>query len=157
MKIAQVALIVALIWPAASCSHPIDLAAEKADIQALFERHRLALEGENLEAVKQTFNQTSPIVVMFGEGPPMTEWLTIERAYKDWFAAADGIGTTDKCVQVRIHPSGTAAWATYLTDETETTNGTRTTEHVRGTFGLEKHGQSWVVVQAHWSVASGSR
>jgi ketosteroid isomerase-like protein len=157
MKIARVVLLVALIWPIASCSRPIDFAAEKAAIQALFERHRIALEGENLEAVKKTFDQTSPIIVMFGEGQPMAEWTTIERAYKDWFAAADEIRMVDQCVQVRVHPSGTAAWATYLTDEKETVNGIRTAERVRGTFGLEKHGQNWVVVQAHWSVPSVSR
>ena len=156
MRIAQVALLLAFVWVSSSCSRSVDPAAEQAAIRALFERNRQAVEGENLEVVKQTFDQTGPLVVTFGEGAPMTEWATIERAYKDWFAAADEIDLLDTCVQVRIHPSGTAAWATYLTDETDTADGVRATEHLRATFGLEKHGQTWVVVQAHWSAATGS-
>ena len=82
----------------------------------------------------------------------MTDWPTVERVYRDWFAAADEIHMKDTCLQVRVHPSGLAAWASYLTDETETTQDTSRTEHLRATFGLEKHGPTWVVVQAHWSV-----
>ena len=59
----------------------------------------------------------------------------------------------DDCVQIRVHSSGLAAWAAYLTDEAVPTDGTLVSEQVRATFGLEKHGQQWVVVQAHWSVA----
>lgn len=129
----------------------VDLAAEQAAIRALFERHRLALESKNLAAVSQTFDRIGPLVVAFGEGAPMTDWATVERAYRDWFAATDEIRMKDTCLQVRVQSSGLAAWASYLTDEIDTTKGISKTEHLRATFGLEKQGQTWVVVQAHWS------
>jgi len=129
-----------------------DAAAEQVGIRALFERHRLAIESKNLAGVSQTFDHTGPLVVAVGAGEPMTDWPSIERIYRDWFASADEIHMKDTCLQVRVHPSGLAAWASYLTDETVTSNGLSTTEHLRATFGLEKHGPTWVVVQAHWSL-----
>jgi ketosteroid isomerase-like protein len=125
-------------------------------IRALFERHRLALEAKNLGAVKQTFDQDGPVVVITGDRGPMTDWPAVEGLYRDWFATVERIEMTDTCVGIRVHSSGTAAWATYLTDEADTTKGKRVVEHLRATFGLEKHGQTWVVVQAHWSVGTGS-
>ena len=85
----------------------------------------------------------------------MTDRATVERLVREWFTQTDRVVMADSSVQVRVHPSGTSAWATYLTDETDSTKGTGTTEYLRATFGLEKHGQAWVVVQAHWSVATG--
>ena len=130
----------------------VDLMAEQAAIRALFERHRRAIEAKNLGEWSQTFDHSGPVAVVFGEGEPMMDWPSIERANRDWFAAADEIRMKDTCLQVRVHASGLAAWATYLTDETETTKGASRTERLRATFGLEKHGPTWVVVQAHWSV-----
>jgi len=129
-----------------------DLAAEQAAIRALFERHRRAIESKDLAGVSQTFDRTGPLAVAIGEGEPMTDWPSVEQIYRDWFAAADEIRMKDTCLQIRVHPSGLAAWATYLTDETEVTKSARRTAHLRATFGLEKHGSTWVVVQAHWSV-----
>jgi len=129
-----------------------DLAAEQAAIQALFERHRRAIEAKDLVGVSQTFDRTGPLAVAIGEGEPMMDWPSVEQIYRDWFAAADEIRMKDTCLQIRVHPSGLAAWATYLTDETEVTKSASRTEHLRATFGLEKHGPTWGVVQAHWSV-----
>ncbi len=157
MRIAQVALLVAFVLTASSCSRPVDLVAEQSAIRDLFERNRLAIESRDLAAVSQTFDHTGPLVVLFGEGEPMTDWPTVERALREWFATADEIRMKDTCLQVRVHPSGLAAWASYLTDEAESTKGTCKSEHLRATFGLEKHGPTWVVVQGHWSVAVGSR
>jgi len=143
-----------LLALAAGGAFAADVTAEEAAIRALFERHRQALESKSVAAVSQTFDHTGPLVVWTGsEKEPVTDWPALERLYKEWFASAGNIRMTDTCLQIRVHPSGLAAWASYLTDETETTNGKRNTEHLRATFGLEKHGQSWVVVQAHWSVA----
>ena len=133
------------------------VAAEQAAIRALFERHRKALESKDLAGVSQTFDRTGPLVVATGEGEPMTDWSTVERMYRDWFASVDEIRMKDTCLQVRVHPSGLAAWASYLTDEAETAKGNRRTEHLRATFGLEKHGSTWVVVQAHWSPFNAGR
>jgi proline iminopeptidase len=130
----------------------VDLAAEQAAIRALFERHRLGIEARSVATVMRTFANTGPLLIWTGsDRAPITDRPALERLYQDWFASAQDIRMADTCVQVRVHPSGQAAWAGYFTDESETVNGKRTSERLRATFGLEKHGETWGVVQAHWS------
>ncbi len=157
MRIALLAPAVLLAAGSWSCSNHVSAANEETAIRAFFERRRLALEAKDLPGVLSTFDRSGPLSVIFGNGTPMTDWASVERAYREWFAEAGTITITDSCVQVRVHPSGTTAWATYLTDETDVTKGTGTTEYLRATLGLEKHGQTWVVVQAHWSVPTGAQ
>jgi ketosteroid isomerase-like protein len=141
-----------------SCSSRVDVAAEQAAIRALFERHRVAIEGKDVAGTLAMYDDSGPIAVFFGsEATLMTDRVTVERLIREWLSQTDRVVMTDSSVLVRIHPSGTSAWATYLTDETDSTKGTGTTEYLRATFGLEKHGQSWVVVQAHWSVPTGAQ
>jgi ketosteroid isomerase-like protein len=157
MRIAEATLLAVFVLTVSSCARSVDPVAEQSAIRDLFERHRLALESKDVAAVGRTFDHVGPLAVFFGEGEPMTDWPSVERAYREWFASAGQLRMKDTCLQVRVHPSGLAAWASYLTDEAESTLGTSRPDHLRATFGLEKHGPTWVVVQAHWSVATGSR
>ncbi len=158
MKWALGAPAVVLALACWSCSSPVDVGAEQAAIRALFERHRIAIESKDVAGTVAMFDTSGPIAVFFGsEAAPMTDRATVERVIREWLAQTDRVVMTDSSLLIRVHPSGTTAWATYLTDETDSTKGTGTTEYLRATLGLEKHGQTWVVVQAHWSVPTGAQ
>ncbi len=152
---AQAVMLVMACW---SCSRRVDVEAEQAAIRTLFERHRVAIESKDVVGTMAMFDDSGPITVFFGSvATPMTDRAIIEPLVREWLTQTDRVVMTDSSLLVRVHPSGTSAWATYFTDETDSTKGTATTEYLRATFGLEKHGPTWVVVQAHWSVPTGAQ
>ena len=103
-------------------------------------------------AVLSTVFAADPEVVMFSPGAERVVGLAdiMAKAESDWTrsdAASLAYGSTS------VSAAGSVAWAATDADFSVLAGGQQTTTPVRITFVLERRGDEWLIVHAHYSLA----
>ena len=103
-------------------------------------------------AVLATVFAADPDVVMFSPGAERVVGLAdiMAKAESDW-SRTDGASLEYRSTS--ISAAGAVAWAVMDADFTVRAGGQRTTTPVRITFVLERRGDEWLIVHAHYSLA----
>jgi ketosteroid isomerase-like protein len=126
-------------------------ATTEAAVKAVLDRLADVYVTRDVALLRSVFAM-DPDVVMYSPGAQRSVGSTaiVAKAESDWSrseAASLTYGWT------AVSAAGPVAWAATDADFTVRAGGRETTTPVRITFVLEKRGDSWLVVHAHYSSA----
>ena len=131
-----------------------DLAKEKAAVEIVLDKYRLANENENLELAKEIWANSDDIVV-FGtqNDEKLIGWDAIKSALENQFANLDNILISIRDQYVKVNETGNTAWFSEILNYNYVENGkAKGFEGLRFTGVLEKENNEWRIVQSHISI-----
>jgi hypothetical protein len=121
-------------------------------VKAVLDRLAEVYVTRDVELLRALF-APDPDVVMFspGAGERFVGLAEIEaKAEGDWSRSE---AASLEYRRTSISAAGSVAWAAVDADFTVQAGGKTTTAPVHVTFVLEKRGESWLIVHAHYSLA----
>ncbi len=161
MKDLTVFLMVFAILATSACAEEIDVEAEKAKIQSIFDQYVQAWKTQDMEMFAEIFAPDEDLVVVFtDEAEPFVGWESFKDAINKWFESLEaGSGDVSFRQQaIKVNASGTVAWVSCTEDASFIYQDQPfSVKGARVTWGLEKRNGKWVIVQAHFSLPSGER
>jgi len=132
----------------------VDIAAEKANVQAVLDNYAKAWEASDFELFSNVFSRDSDLVV-FSAVPSKAYigWGTFQEDIQETFAESESVEITFRDVVINVHGSGDLAWVTCHEDwKLMHQDQLVSDEGARMTWILEKQDGQWVVIHAHWSL-----
>lgn len=126
-------------------------AATEAAVEDVLDRLAEVYVTRDVAQLRAVF-APDPDVVMFSPGASerFVGISEIEaKAVSDWARSASASLAYD---QMTVSAAGSVAWAATDAEFSVTANGQETTVRAHITFVLEKRGDDWLIVQAHYSL-----
>jgi uncharacterized protein (TIGR02246 family) len=131
----------------------VDVEAEKANIQSLFDKYEEAWKAKNIDLFAEIFSQSADMVIFDTETRYDGGEAWIERLQNS-FDLVDDINITFRDYSIKVHPSGTVAWLSAIEDATWNSEGqANEITGMRITWILEKLEGKWIIVEGHWSIS----
>jgi len=131
-------------------------ATTEAAVKAVLEKLAKAYAGRDLALVRAVF-APDPDLVMYGTGADEKRLGVAEveaQAKRDW-SQSDVAAVRYRWISVSA--AGPVAWAAADADFNLKAGGQEMTLPARITFVLEKRGEEWLIVQAHFSLPAGGQ
>ena len=141
------------------CAEKVDIEAERAKVQSVFDQFVQANETVDIELLSKIFAHDADMV-NFGL-TPAAHYIGWE-AYKEYMIEAsesvDDVHISIRNQVIKVHASGNVAWISLIFDENLVAQGEQfSVEGARFTAVLEKRNDNWVFVQFHASVPIASQ
>ena len=131
----------------------VDVEAEKANIQSLFDKYSEAWKAKNIDLFAEIFSHDADMVIFDTETRYDGGEAWKERLQNS-FDLIDDVNVTFRDYSIKVHPSGTVAWLSAIEDATWTSEGQAgEVTGMRITWILEKLEGKWIIVEGHWSVS----
>lgn len=137
-----------------SCTKQVDIAAEKAEVQAVLDQYTQILKTENLELLSHLTAHDADMV-NFGtsKGERLVGWTQLENTMKNQFETTDTKEIEILHQMISLHTNGKVAWFSQEMDWTLTMEETEVLmQGLRVTGVLENRDGSWLFVQLHFSM-----
>lgn len=129
---------------------------EPEAVKSILREYAKACEGKDLGAVSSLFSHDPDIVVINAGSPRrVVGWQRVAGMYKALFSASGEAKMRHENITIKMLASGKAACLVCDQDVSGTYQGRGfAIKGVRVTWVLEKQGDRWRIVHAHWSSPS---
>lgn len=150
----QILALTLMVQPAAS--NAPNGQSEPEAVKSILREYTKACESRDLGAVSSLFSH-DPDIVVINAGSPLrvVGWQRVAEVYKAMFSASGEVKMRHENIAIRMLASGKAACLVCDQDISGTYQGKGfALKGVRVTWVLEKQGNRWRIVHAHWSSPS---
>jgi len=135
------------------CTKRVDIEAEKARIQLVFDQWAQAMRTEDIESISNIYCHDDDIVT-FSKGSIYCDgWEQWKELLQSWFDSIDNYDISISRQVIKVHASGKVAWISFYFDEHFVARDV--SFNIKGgrfTGILEKRSGKWVIVHSHTSI-----
>jgi uncharacterized protein (TIGR02246 family) len=133
---------------------PVDIEAEKANINSVLENYVKSVENEDMNLYAQTMAHDSEMVNFGSSGEPIIGWDALKKAIEGQNAALSETKIDVSDMKIHVGEDGKFGWATCLWNFQAKIGENAIKLPVRCTWILEKRENRWIIVRFHKSVAT---
>ena len=152
MKIITIHLLTLALILTLSCQIEVNVEAEKASIETLFEKYSDAWQSLEIEKFEKIFSNDENLAI-FDMQTRYVGWEAWKNRLMKSFETINNVNVSFKDHSIHIYPSGNIAWLSVLEDANWIEEGQQSKlEGIRVTWILEKRNEIWIIVQGHWSL-----
>jgi ketosteroid isomerase-like protein len=135
-----------------------EVEAARGAVETSIRSYTEAIQAEDVKSLMNLFAQDDDLVTVNVHLPGIVRGPdAVASAARQWFSAVEAPKLVVRDRTIRISPTGEAAWAAFVLDQSHSIPGSSeryTFTGTRVTWGLEKRNGNYVIVQAHWSFVS---